>query len=265
MTSSSSQKSVGSSIIDANQGPIKKVEIAGEGGEFVIINRHKYYRHDLMAAFGGTLNPGASPWPKININPAPLGLCGFAMTTFVLSLYNAQAMGIKVPNVVVSLACFYGGAAQFFAGCFEFVTGNTFGMTALTSYGAFWLSYSAILVDSFGIVAAYEASEETASQLPNAIGFFLLAWGIFTFMLWLNTLKSTVTFSSLFFLLFVTFLLLAGGEFSGKVGVTRAGGVFGVITAIVAWWNALAGTATPTNSYFQPVSIPLPGNVVFKK
>ena len=66
-----------------------------------------------MAAFGGTLNPGASPWPKININPAPLGLCGFAMTTFVLSLYNAQAMGIKVPNVVVSLACFYGGAAQF--------------------------------------------------------------------------------------------------------------------------------------------------------
>ena len=78
------------------------------------------------------------------------------------------------------------------------MTGNTFGMTALTSYGAFWLSYSAILVDSFGIAAAYEASEETASQLPNAIGFFLLAWGIFTFMLWLNTLKSTVTFSSLF-------------------------------------------------------------------
>ena len=115
--------------------------------------------------------------------------------------------------------------SSIFAGCFEFVTGNTFGMTALTSYGAFWLSYSAILVDSFGIAAAYEASEETASQLPNAIGFFLLAWGIFTFMLWLNTLKSTVTFSSLFFLLFVTFLLLAGGEFSGKVGVTRAGGV----------------------------------------
>ena len=155
--------------------------------------------------------------------------------------------------------------SSIFAGCFEFVTGNTFGMTALTSYGAFWLSYSAILVDSFGVAAAYEASEETASQLPNAIGFFLLAWGIFTFMLWLNTLKSTVTFSSLFFLLFVTFLLLAGGEFSGRVGVTRAGGVFGVITAIVAWWNALAGTATPTNSYFQPVSIPLPGNVVFKK
>ena len=71
--------------------------------------------------------------------------------------------------------------SSIFAGCFEFVTGNTFGMTALTSYGAFWLSYSAILVDSFGIAAAYEASEETASQLPNAIGFFLLAWGIFTF------------------------------------------------------------------------------------
>ena len=83
---------------------------------------------------------------KININPAPLGLCAFALSTFVLSLFNAQAMGIKIPNIAVSLALFYGGLAQFLAGCWEFVTGNTFGMTALTSYGAFWLSLGLFLL-----------------------------------------------------------------------------------------------------------------------
>lgn len=264
MPSTSSQKSVGSSVMDPNEPPVGKVEVSGDGGEFVVINRHKYYRHELMAAFGGTLNPGAVPWPKININPAPLGLCAFALSTFVLSLFNAQAMGIKIPNIAVSLALFYGGLAQFLAGCWEFVTGNTFGMTALTSYGAFWLSFGAIFIDSFGIVAAYEKSEETVSQLKNALGFYLLAWAIFTFILWLNTLKSTVAFCALFFCLFVTFILLAAGEFSQKTALARAGGVLGVITAIIAWYVALAGTATTTNSYFRPISIPMPGNVAFK-
>lgn len=247
MPSTSSQKSTNSSIIDPGDQPVNKVHITGDGGEFVIINNHKYYRHDLMAAFGGTLNPGAAPWPKININPAPLGLCGFALTTFVLSLYNARAEGITIPNVVVSLACFYGGAAQFFAGMWEFIAGNTFGVTALTSYGAFWLSYAAILIDNFGILAAYEGNEE---QIPSAIGFFLLGWTIFTFMLWLNTMKSTLSFSALFFFLFVTFIFLAAGELSGKVGVTRAGGVLGVITAFIAWYNALAGTANSSSPPF---------------
>lgn len=56
--------------MDPNEPPVGKVEVSGDGGEFVVINRHKYYRHELMAAFGGTLNPGAVPWPKININPS---------------------------------------------------------------------------------------------------------------------------------------------------------------------------------------------------
>ena len=97
-------------------------------------------------------------------------------------------------------------------------------MTALTSYGAFWLSFGAIFIDSFGIVAAYEKSEETVPQLKNALGFYLLAWAIFTFILWLNTLKSTVAFCALFFCLFVTFILLAAGEFSQKTALARAGG-----------------------------------------
>ncbi|KAI5970818.1 hypothetical protein CANMA_000106 [Candida margitis] len=256
MSSTSSQHSgkEGSTHKSDDQ-KISKVHIHGEGGEFVTINGQKFYRHELMSAFGGTLNPGVSPYPDNQINPAPVGLSGFALTTIVLSLFNAQAMGINVPNVVVSLACMYGGTVQFIAGLLEFVTGNTFGFTALTSYGAFWISYAAIFIEAFGIEDAYKDTD----QMENAVGFFLLGWAIFTFILVLNTLKSTLAFFSLFFFLLLTFLLLAGGAFTGHVGVTRAGGVVGVITGFIAWYNAFAGTATRVNSYIvaHPIQLPV--------
>lgn len=235
--------------------PVSRIQTSGVGDEFVILGSKKYYRHELMNAFGGTLNPGLAPYPSHQIaNPSPLGLCGFAMTTFCLSMYNAQAMGIKLPNVVLGLACFYGGFAQFAAGVWEGVVGNTFAFCALTSYGGFWLSYAAINLPAFGIAKAYEGTE----QMTNAVGFFLIGWAIFTFMLTLCTLKSTVAFFSLFFFLTLTFLLLAGGEFSGHVGVTRAGGVIGVITAFIAFYNAFAGVATRHNSYFTARALPIP-------
>ena len=105
MSSASSQHSAPSkhASTDVDDNGVSRVQIHGDGGEFVTINGQKFYRHELMAAFGGTLNPGAIPYPKININPAPIGLSGFALTTFVLSLVNARAMGITIPNAVVSL------------------------------------------------------------------------------------------------------------------------------------------------------------------
>lgn len=229
----------------------------GDSNEYVILGNTKYKRSELMEAFGGALNPGLTPYPVHKFaNPAPLGLAAFAFTTFVLSLFNAQAMGITVPNVVVSAATFYGGAIQFIAGVWELALGNTFGATALCSYGSFWLSYAAILIKSFNIEAAYE---EDKDMLANAIGFFLLGWAIFTFFLVLVTMKSTVAFFLLFFFLFLTFVLLAAGEFSGKVGVTRAGGVLGVITAFLGWYNAYAGAADRNNTYLTVKPILLPG------
>lgn len=238
--------------------PIGKVQFSGTSNEYVIIGNKKYLTRELMHAFGGTLNPGPAPFlePKFG-NPAALGLSAFAMTTFVLSLVNAQAMGITVPNIVVGLACFYGGLVQFCTGLWELFLGNTFGGAALTLYGSFWLSFAAIYLPAFGIAAAYEGEE---AQLGNAVGFYLIGWAMFTFMLTLVTMKSTLAFFLLFFCLTLTFILLAGGSFSGKVGVTRAGGVVGVITAFVAWWNAFAGTATHQNSYFTTHVIPLPNS-----
>lgn len=247
-----STKEVGS-IGDTSS--VGKIHTAGVGEEFVVIGNQKFYKHELMQAFAGTLNPGAAPYPQHQFaNPSPLGLCGFAMTTFVLSMINAQAMGIKVANVTVGLACFYGGFAQFCAGIWEGLVGNTFAFCALTSYGSFWLSWAAINLDAFGIASAYADTD----QLAGAVGFFLIGWALFTFMLFLCTVKSTVAFTSLFFMLFMTFVLLAAGEMTAKVGITRAGGVFGVITSFIAFYDAFAGVATKLNSYLTVRPIPLP-------
>lgn len=235
---------------------LQKVQTGGDNHEFIFIGRQKFLKDDLYSAFGGTLNPGLAP-PSTHrfANPAPLGLSAFALTTFVLSMFNARAMGVSVPNVVVGLAAFYGGLVQLVAGIWEIALENTFGGTALSSYGGFWMSFAAIHIPWFGIGAAYE---ETPSQLANAVGFYLLGWTIFSAGLTLCTMKSTFAFFSLFFLLTITFLLLTIGEFSGKVGVTRAGGVVGVIVSFIAWYNAYAGVATRENSYLTVRPLPLP-------
>lgn len=225
-------------------------------GDYIHFGNEKYLRSELNEAFGGTLNPGLSPPPKHNFaNPAPLGLSAFALTTFVLSLINTGARGVTIPNIVVGLAFFYGGAAQLVAGMFEIAVGNTFGGVALSSYGGFWGSYAAILTPSFGITAAYAGAEE---ELRFALGIFLIGWFIFTFFLMLVTLKSTVAFFLVFFFLSITFLLLAIAEFKNSTGVKTAAGVFGILTAFAAWYNAYAGIANSQNTYITVKAIALP-------
>jgi succinate-acetate transporter protein len=124
--------------------------------------------------------------------------------------------------------------------------GNTFGATALSSYGGFWLSYAIILTPGgFQIAAAYS----TAGNLNHAVGFFLFGWFIFTTILLICTLRSTVAFFLLFFFLDMAFLLLAIGHFyqssagAPSVPIIKAGGYFGLFAAFAAWYNALAGIA----------------------
>ncbi|KAG0366888.1 GPR1/FUN34/yaaH family-domain-containing protein [Gamsiella multidivaricata] len=190
--------------------------------------------------------------PKIN--PGPLGLCAFALTTFVLSLFN---LGAGVPSggpvtVVTGLAMFYGGITQILAGMWEFKVGNNFGATAFTSYGAFWLSYAAILIPGFGVVSAYANTPD--HTLDNALGIFLFAWGIFTFIMWIATVRSTMTLSSMFFILTITFFVLSSAHLShlsaGNM-VTKFGGALGVITALLAWYNAAAGLYDASNTFVK--------------
>lgn len=246
---------------DQSRGPMRGhkdngvTEVIAEG-DYIQFGGERYRRDEMVEAFGGTMNPGLAPPPKHNFaNPAPLGLSAFALTTFVLSLVNCEARGVTLPNIVVGLAFFYGGLAQVVAGMFEIAVGNTFGGVALSSYGGFWGSWAALQVDSFGIAAAYKGDEK---QLANAIGIWLIGWFIFTFFLMLLTLKSTVAFFSIFFFLSITFLLLAISEFTGKALVKKAAGVFGLLTAFAAWYNAYAGISNKQNTYITVKAIPLP-------
>lgn len=166
-------------------------------------------------------------------NPAPLGLCAFALTTFVLSAANAKLF--TGDQIVLGLALFYGGLAQLLAGMWEFRTGNTFGATAFSSYGAFWMAFAATV--QFKLVAD-----------PQALGFFLIGWTVFTGIMFLASFRTSIALIVLFLFLFLTFLVLALGAFGVNVGTL--GGWLGIITAIIAWYTAFAGLLASTNSPF---------------
>ncbi|QPG76926.1 Accumulation of DYads [Brettanomyces nanus] len=187
-------------------------------------------------------------------NAGPLGLSAFALTTFVLSMVNCQAQGVTTPNIVIGLSIFYGGLVQLLAGMWELVNDHTFNALALSSYAGFWMSYAAIFVPWFNISAAYDSDEE----LQNAVGIFLLGWTIFTYGLCLVTIKSTVLFFGLFFMLGNTFLMLSIGSFVQSTACTKAGGVLGIITAFIAWFVAYAGVSNKDNSYLTITPIPIP-------
>lgn len=177
----------------------------------------------------------AEPVTAVAANPAPLGLSAFALTTFVLSAANANLFIGSA--IVIGPALFYGGLAQLLAGIWEFRAGNTFGATAFSSYAGFWMA--------LGIALLFRL-------IPNdlALGFFLLAWTIFTGMMFLGTLRANLALMSVFLVLFLTFLALTIGAFGGGSGFTVAGGWLGIITAILAWYTALAGLLASERSAF---------------
>jgi len=210
-------------------------------------------------AFGGEFQPGLyKPTTERKFaNPAPLGLSAFALTTFVLSLINLNTRGVSEPNIVVALAFGYGGLVQLCAGMWEMAVGNTFGATALSSFGGFWLSFAIILTPGgFEIVSNYSTSTSHVNDFNNAFGFYLAGWFIFTTLLLICTLRSTVAFFTLFFTLDLAFLMLSLGHlYSDSTGANnahliKAGGVFGILAAFAAWYNALAGMADESNSFF---------------
>ncbi len=178
-------------------------------------------------------------------NPAPLGLSAFALTTFVLSSSNAgflfPAVGVG-GAVVIGLAIFYGGLVQLIAGVQEFRAGNTFGATAFCSYGGFWMALGFVLLPGTGILAALTAEKAVSS----GVGTFLLGWTIFTGLMLIATFRISGALIAVFALLFLTFLSLTIGWLSGVgtgtfttwVGI---GGWLGIVTALVAWYAALAG------------------------
>jgi uncharacterized protein len=163
-------------------------------------------------------------------NPAPLGLCGFGITTLVLSMINANLVSATGTPVVLGLAIAYGGTAQFLAGMWEFRTGNTFGAVAFSSYGAFWIS--------FFFLVTFDAKLIPAGEAGSAIGLYLWAWGIFTGMMFLCSFAAPRAVQVVFLLLTVTFVLLGIGNSGGTSSMVHAGGYFGIATAAAALYTA---------------------------
>lgn len=186
--------------------------------------------------------------PVAIADPAPLGLAAFALTTFILSSVNAGILNLGVESVVFGTALFYGGGAQLLAGMWEFRKGNTFGATAFTSYGAFWLAF-------WGIGQFFSpASGMSESDINRAVGIFLLSWTIFTAYMFVASMRINTAVMTVFALLTLTFLALTLGKFGDVSGLTKLGGWLGLATALMAWYTSFAGV---TNETWKRVVLPV--------
>ena len=173
-------------------------------------------------------------------DPAPLGLAGFALTTFLLSGHNASF----IPDAVwVGPALFYGGLAQFTAGMWEFRNRNVFGATAFSTYGGFWMGLGIIIV--LADLSKNFAAALAGSDLTNGLAWFLFAFAVFNTYMLLWSLRVTGAVFLVFLTLEITEILLVIGFFNLSHGGTEwwlhAGGWAGVVTAAVAWYTSAAG------------------------
>ena len=166
-------------------------------------------------------------------NPAPLGLVGFGLTTVVLSMVNAGILPQAGENVVIPLALAFGGLIQMIAGTLEFKTGNSFGMTAFLSYGAFWWWFALMLVFGHTGVIDLKGAEST-------IAVTLIAWGVFTMYMWVGTFKLTRALWLVFLTLWITFYLLGFGMLFGSAGISHAGGWIGLLCGLLAMYTSFA-------------------------
>lgn len=171
----------------------------------------------------------------LTANPAPLGLMGFGMTTVLLNIHNAGFYPMNA--MILSMGFFYGGIAQVIAGVEEWKKGNTFGATAFTSYGLFWLTLVGInLLPKIEIYAGFATT-------PFPLAAYMFMWGIFTFFMFIGTLKGSKALSVVFLTLAILFFLLAtafhlGAEGAGA-GVLRIAGYEGIFTGLAAIYTAL--------------------------
>ena len=174
-------------------------------------------------------------------DPGPLGLAAFALTTFVLSVFNAGLLDTSALPVVFGLALFYGGIAQIVAGIMEFFKNNLFGATAFTSYGAFWMAFWYLQTQ-----AVFDESIDPALK-AKGVGVFLLGWTIFTaYMLYAVTkLNGGLTFT--FSVLLIAFICLTIGDFAHNATFTHFGGYFGLAAAAGAWYCSAAGVINTTS------------------
>jgi uncharacterized protein len=181
-------------------------------------------------------------------NPAPLGLLGFGMTTVLLNLHNSGLYSLNA--MVLSMGIFYGGVAQVIAGIMEWKKGNTFGTTAFTSYGLFWLSLAGLLVlPKLGLASPPECGATAA---------YFAAWGVFTLVMFVGTLRINGKLQLVFGSLTVLFALLTVRDLLGAtaagLAVGKAAGFEGILCGLSAVY---AGLSQVLAELFKPKKLPV--------
>jgi uncharacterized protein len=186
-----------------------------------------------------TTTPAPAPVAASPVaDPAPLGLAAFALTTFLLSAFNAGWMTHASGLAWWSYALAYGGLVQLLAGMWEFRNRNVFGATAFGTYGGFWIGLF-FYVQLVG--AKLLAHPLTAHLFYHDAGWILLAFAIFNTYMMLWALAVNWAVFAVFLTLEATEILLFAGNFAVSSGWIKAGGYVGVLTALVAWYTSAAG------------------------
>lgn len=181
---------------------------------------------------------------EVLANPAPLGLMGFGMTTILLNIHNAGFFGMDA--MILSMGIFFGGLAQVVAGIMEFKKNNTFGTTAFTSYGFFWLALVGLnIMPELGWAPAADSLSMAA---------FLFMWGLFTFFMFIATLKISRALQVVFGTLTILFFLLAIANFTGSALILTIAGYEGILCGFTAIYAAMAQVI---NESYGKVILPL--------
>jgi len=163
-------------------------------------------------------------------NPAPLGLCAFGMTTVLLNIHNAGFF--EMNSMILAMGIFYGGLAQVIAGIIESKKNNTFGLTAFTSYGFFWLSL-------VGLIVMPKLGWTTGPD-DTAMAAYLAIWGLFTFLMFFGTLKLNRALQFVFASLTLLFILLAVGDATSNANIKHFAGYEGIICGASAIYTGIA-------------------------
>lgn len=166
-------------------------------------------------------------------NPAVLGLTCFGLTTLLLNLHNAGLF--KMDATILGMGFFVGGLAQVIAGALEFRKGNTFGMTAFSAYGTFWISLAFAVIFK-PMLLAKVGLEPTG----RGLAWYLFLWGVFTLFMTVGTFRINRVLQFVFITLMVLYFMLAIGIGWELTGVVKAAGVVGIFTGAAALYLAMA-------------------------
>lgn len=227
----------------------------------VYINDNPIDKESFRSALGLTTSETLTPTRELTNaekygNPIPAGLAAFSATTMSLGLVQMHAKTVTHANVLLVALLTTSGLVEFITGVLCFVVGNTWASCTFLMFGGFWSSYSFLLMDLGGISSAYPDTYE----YNMCIGILFLPWCVFSFALWLTTLKSSWALTILMFDVFFFVLLFTIAQFISSVVLYKAGGFFCVLSGVLGFYNMFNGMADNTNSFFTLPDAPLQKN-----